>query len=92
MPGHLHICHTQYKANLLAIWSAIAPLSNDRSLTAMESAYQSATESMRFCAPCIPHSVTVMVLDLAFYTKDPDGVGDTINVFLFSDPPLLRRL
>ena len=47
---------------------------------------------MRFCAPCITHSVTVMVLDLAFYTKDPDGVGDRINVFLFLDPPLLHRL
>ena len=46
---------------------------------------------MRFCAPCITHSVTVMVLDLALYTKDTDGVGDTINVFLFPDPPLLCR-
>ena len=33
-----------------------------------------------------------MVLDLSFYTKYPDGVGDTINVFIFLDPPLLNRL
>ena len=26
-----------------------------------------------------------MVMTLAFHTKDPDRVGDTINIFLFTD-------
>ena len=28
-----------------------------------------------------------MVLDLALYTEDPDGVGDALNIFLFIDHP-----
>ena len=40
---------------------------------------------MRFLAPCIPHYVAVMVLYLAFYTKDPNGVEDAINVFLLPE-------
>ena len=38
---------------------------------------------MRLQAPIKPHSDTVMVLDLVFYTKDPDDMGDAINIFLF---------
>ena len=38
---------------------------------------------MHFHALCIPHSITIMVLELYFYTKEPGGVGDTLNVFLF---------
>ena len=26
-----------------------------------------------------------MVLEISFYTKDPDGVGDIVNIFLFPD-------
>ena len=40
---------------------------------------------MRFRAPIIPHAIAVMVLDLEFYTKDPDGMGDAVNIFLFPD-------
>ena len=30
-----------------------------------------------------PHAVAVMVMDFAFHTEDPDGVGDAIHIFLF---------
>ena len=48
-------------------------------------ACQAATKRMCFCALFITHSVAVMVLALAFYTEDPNGVGDEINVFLFPE-------
>ena len=40
---------------------------------------------MRFHAHCIPHSVSVIVLALAFFTKDLNDVGDAIKIFLFPD-------
>lgn len=40
---------------------------------------------MRFRVPRISHSAMVMVLDLAFYDKDLDGVVDAVNIFLFLD-------
>ena len=33
-----------------------------------------------------------MVLDLAFYTKEPNGVGDTFNIFLLPDLSLSEVL
>ena len=42
---------------------------------------------MHFCALCITHSITVMVLELVFYTKDPNGVGDALNIFISPYPP-----
>ena len=44
---------------------------------------------MRFRTPITTQSVVVMVLDLAFCTKDLDyldGVGDVTNRFIFSRP------
>ena len=38
---------------------------------------------MRFRPPCIPYAVAVMVMALAFHNKDPDGVGDALNILLF---------
>ena len=35
------------------------------------------------------HAVTVLVLGLAFYSEDPDGLGDAINIFLFPDLSLI---
>ena len=49
----------------------------------MEAAYKRIAESLRFCLPRIPHAVAVMVMALAFHIKDPDRVGDALNIFLF---------
>ena len=38
---------------------------------------------MHFTMTCIHHSVTVIVLDFAFHTEDPDAVGNAISIFLF---------
>ena len=51
----------------------------------MEASYQWTAEKMRLRVPIISHAVSVMVLDLVFYTKDPDGVGDAVNIFFFLD-------
>ena len=51
----------------------------------MEAACQSTAKILLFHPPYTPHAVTVMVMALTFHTKDPDGVEDTINIFLFPD-------
>ena len=37
------------------------------------------TEGMHFRAPRISKYVLVMMLDLAFYTKYPDGMGEAVK-------------
>ena len=49
----------------------------------METAFRKTAKSLCFLHPHIPHAVAVMVMALAFHTKDPDGVGYTLNIFLF---------
>ena len=39
-------------------------------------------DGLRFRPARNPHAVAVMVMDLAFHTKDQDGVGDALNIFL----------
>ena len=31
------------------------------------------------------HAVAILILNLTFHTEDPDGVGDTVKVLLFTD-------
>ena len=57
----------------------------------MESVCCRTAEHLLFWAPHISHTVPVLVLDLEFYSKDPDGVIDAINVFLFLDLYPLAR-
>ena len=85
MPGILRLCHTQDGAKLPAIWSTIAPIYKDRSHTAMESVCRAAADRIPFRAPLITHPVTVMLLALDLYTEEPDGVGDSMNIFLFPE-------
>ena len=51
----------------------------------MEAAFRQTAEHLRFCAPCIYHVVAILILGLTFYSKDLDGMGDAINVFIFPD-------
>ena len=51
----------------------------------MEAACWRTADSLRFCPPHTPHIVTVMMMTLAFHTKEPDGVGDALNIFLLPD-------
>ena len=55
----------------------------------MEVACRRTAEHLRFWAPHISHAVAVLVLGPSFYSKDPESVGDAINIFLFPElPPL----
>ena len=51
----------------------------------MEAACWRTADGLRFRPPRIPHAVTVMVMALAFHTKDPDRVGYALNIFLLPD-------
>ena len=59
------------------------PLNKYQALAAMEAACRHTADGLRFRPPCNPHAVAVMVMDLDFHTEDPDGVRDTLNIFLF---------
>ena len=63
----------------------MAPLKKERAQAVMEETCRNTDNDLRFCSPCIPHAVTVMVMAFAFHNEDPDGVGVTINIFLFPD-------
>ena len=60
-------------------------MKKERTLSAMEAACWCTADGLRFHPPRTPHAIAVMVMDLAFHTKDPDGVGDALNIFLFPD-------
>ena len=74
-------------------------LKKDWARAAMEVAYQRTADGLSFRPLRTPHAVTVMVMALAFHTKDPYGVGTAFNIFLFpdlsplagSEAPLLTR-
>ena len=51
----------------------------------MEAACQRTSEHLRLRYLQISHAVEVLVLVLAFYSKDPDGMGHAINTFLFPE-------
>ena len=57
----------------------------------MEAAFRKTTYSIRFRPPRIPHAITFMGLALKFHTKDPNRVGDALNIFLFPDLPPSAR-
>ena len=79
----LRICNAITVAQLLEIWRKVDPLKKDRSIAVMESACRRTADILRFRPPHIPHSIAVMLMAVAFHTKDPDGVGDTLKIFLF---------
>ena len=81
----VRLCNVTAVYGLPQIWCTIAPLSCNRAWVSMEAALCQTAKQMRFRATRIPHAVTVMVLDLDFYTKNPDGVGGAVNILLFSD-------
>ena len=81
----LRICYTRTAAQLLEIWRTVALLETERERAVMEVACRCTIKILRFCHPHIPHAVVVMVMALAFHTKDVDRVKDTLKIFLFPD-------
>ena len=51
---------------------------------AMESACKLTAKTLQLRAPRTPQSTVAMVLSLSFHTKDPEGLGDAVNIFLFT--------
>ena len=88
----LQVCNASIAAQLPEIWNPIMLLKKYRDRAAMEAACRRTADGLRFRPPRIPHAVAVMVMDLAFHTKDLDGVGDTLNIFLLLDLSLSARL
>ena len=63
----------------------VDPLEKDIARAATEAACWRTIKILRFRHPHIPHAVVVMVMALAFHTKDVDRVENTLNIFLFTN-------
>ena len=85
MRSLLRICYSRTAAQILEIWRTVDPLEKDRARAAMEAAFRSTIKILRFRHLHIPNALVVMVIVLAFHTKDVDGVEDMLNIFLFND-------
>ena len=83
----LRLCNASTAAYLQDIWLTVAPLKQDMARSKMEASYSRTADSLRFRPPCIPHTAAVMVMALAFHTKDPDGVVDALEILFFPDLP-----
>ena len=86
----LRLCNASTAAYLQDIWLTVAPLKQDMARSKMEASYSRTADSLRFRPPRIPHTAAVMVMALAFHTKDPDGVVDALKIFFLPDPPPLE--
>ena len=51
----------------------------------MEAASRRNVKHLRLRLPMISHAAAVLILGLAFYSEDLDGVVDAIDVFMFPD-------
>ena len=55
---------------------------------ALEVACLYKAQELRYKALWISHTVAGLLLSLTFCTEDPDGVGDTVNIFLLPNPSI----
>ena len=58
----------------------------------MESDCHHDKEEMQFKAPRISHSITVMVFEPNFHTKDTDGVRDGMGILILPERSLAAGL
>ena len=49
----------------------------------MEASCRCTANRRLFHPPCNPHIVTVMVVELVFHKKYPNGVGNALSILLF---------
>ena len=70
----LRICNASMSSHLPDICRTVAPLEKDMARASMEASYKRTAESLCFRPLHISHAVAVMVMALAFHTKDPDRV------------------
>ena len=71
----LRIWNASTSLHLPYIWRTVALLKKEKARVTMEAAYKRIAEILRFRPTSISHSVEVMVMALAFHTKDPDMWG-----------------
>ena len=79
----LRLCNITMERELTAIWNTVPPLKNYYAQVSIKLPCRHTANILRLWVPSTLHSISVEVLDTAFYTKDADGVGDLVNIFLF---------
>ena len=81
------ICHVQTIHEVPKIWAYIANLKTDKAHTTLDTACLLHARSFQVPPPPpkINHMVAVLLLGLSFHMEDPDGVRDSVNIFMFPD-------
>ena len=88
---HLYLCrlyNTSRLKYLPNIFRKMAPLHKDKARFALKITCQHKARGVLYKSPRISHVVAGLLIILMFHTKKPDGVGDTVNIFLFPNPSL----
>ena len=70
--------------DLPKIWCTILPLPKEKSWEAVEVVCLHKEHDLRYKADHISHLVAGLILNITFQIEDPDGVGDTVNISLFT--------
>ena len=72
-----------HPSNIPKICNRFTPLQTLKTRVALEIACQYKAREMCYKTPRISHTMDGILLSLYFYTKYPDRVGYTVNIFLF---------
>ena len=67
------------------IWHTLAPLTKEKDRPDLEISCRASPCALICKAPRVTRAVAVLLLDLHFYTEDPDYINYTIKIFQFSD-------
>ena len=84
------ICNVSCPGDLLNIYKRVAPLQKENTRVALDIDCQNKARELRYKATRISHIVAGLLLSLAFYTEDPDGIGNTATIFLLPGLYLLE--
>ena len=80
--------NVRHPSNLKKIWKKFAPFQKEKTRVDLEIACQHKSRELQHKEPRISHIVSVLLLILDLYTDDPNGIGETLNIFLLPDLPL----
>ena len=84
-PSLCRLDNVKSPEDLPLIWHTLAPLTKEKARPAFEISCRESAQDLRCKAPCVTHTVAVLLLGLHFFTEDPDCVNATVNIFQFPD-------
>ena len=67
------------------IWQTLAFLTKEKARPAFKIACRENARALQCKSPQVTHAVAVLLLGINFFTKDPECVNNTVNIFQFPD-------